>query len=144
MKRLGRIKAPQVSLDGEDEILQAVYKLWENENERFNIHEGEYEVTVEMPSEEFKCICKILQDFSNTVLGSYDLLLVSLVQPMETATVQTDLTDLVSFSFSLENWYSFAMATSISNTVMIRMSSKLPVMLEYMIEQKGYLRFYLS
>ncbi|KAF8379468.1 hypothetical protein HHK36_028904 [Tetracentron sinense] len=163
----------------EDEILLAAYKLWKNENERINIHEGEYEVTVAMPSVEFKCICKILQGFSNTatisvvnervkfsarvdngsadsnlpkcinsldvvVLGSYDLSLVSLVQPKETATVQTDLTDLVSFSFSLGNRHSFAMATSLSNTVMIRMSSGLPVMLEYMIEQNGYMRFYLS
>ncbi|KAF8379467.1 hypothetical protein HHK36_028903 [Tetracentron sinense] len=163
----------------EDEILQVSYKLWEYENECFNIHRGEYEVTVDMPSEEFRRICKILHDFSNTatisvanervkfsarvdngsadsnlpksinslevvVMGSYDLFLVSLVQPKETATVYTDLTDPVSFSFSLENWHSFTMATSISKMVMIKMSLGLPVVVEYTIEHKGYMRFDLS
>ncbi|KAF8379466.1 hypothetical protein HHK36_028902 [Tetracentron sinense] len=146
-----------------NKIVHADLKLLKMEHKRINIHKGAYKVVVEMPSEHFIRVCMILKGFSDTVTisvankrvkfstkvdnGSADANLQKYINtfdvPEETVFVQTKLTDPVSFTFSLRHFSSFMGATSLSNKVTIRMSSGLPVMLEYMIEHMANIRFYL-
>lgn len=50
----------------------------------------------------------------------------------------------VSCSYGLQYLNSFAKASSLSNIVTLNISSKFPLMIEYEIEEMGYIKFYLA
>ncbi|KAK9218873.1 hypothetical protein WN943_007511 [Citrus x changshan-huyou] len=61
----------------------------------------------------------------------------------EEATI-IEINEPVSLTLALRYINSFTMATPLSNTVTINLSSELPVVVEYKIAEMGYIRFYLT
>lgn len=64
------------------------------------------------------------------------------LQPEDAIVIEMN--EPVSLSFAL--WYMnlFTKATPLSETVTIRLSSELPVMVEYKVAEMGYIRYYLA
>ena len=50
----------------------------------------------------------------------------------------------VSLTFALRYLNSFAKATALSPSVVVKLSRELPVVVEYKIEAVGYVRYYLA
>jgi hypothetical protein len=62
----------------------------------------------------------------------------------EKDSVQIKLEDDVSLTFALRYLNSFAKATPLSNTVSLKMSPDVPLVVEYAIEELGHIRYYLA
>ncbi|XP_039010927.1 proliferating cell nuclear antigen-like [Hibiscus syriacus] len=65
------------------------------------------------------------------------------VDKPEEATI-IEMNEPVSLTFALRYMNSFTKATPLSSTVTISLSSELPVVVEYKIDEMGYIRLYLA
>ncbi|CAJ1971561.1 unnamed protein product [Sphenostylis stenocarpa] len=120
-----------------------------------------YNATVKMPSSEFSRIIKGLSSIGDTVFISVTQQGVvkfttkadfvanitctgnNIVERAEEDTM-IEMNEPVSQAFSLRYLNSFTKATRLSSTVTIGLSMGMPLMVEYKIAEKGYVRFYLA
>ncbi|CAE6019947.1 unnamed protein product [Arabidopsis arenosa] len=117
----------------------------------------EYHSIVRMPSGEFSRICKDLGSFSDTVVISVmtkervrfstegDIGTVSIVLRQNTNgdkpedAIVIEMNEPVSLSFALRYMNLFTKTTPLSETVTIRLSSELPILVEYKVAEMGYI-----
>mmetsp|Transcript_21779 Transcript_21779/g.60538 ORF Transcript_21779/g.60538 Transcript_21779/m.60538 type:complete len:263 (-) Transcript_21779:79-867(-) len=136
-------------------------KLMDIDSEHLGIPETEHAAVVKMPSAEFQRICRDLASIGDTVnisvtkegvkfstqgdIGSANISCRqnTSVDKEEEATV-IDLQEPVTLTFALRYLNSFAKATPLSPTVTLSMSKELPVVVEYRIQDMGFVKYYLA
>ena len=131
------------------------------ENEQLGIPDTAYKCTIQMPSKEFQRIIRDLQVLGDactisctkegvrfTVSGTIGTgnILIRANQAAEKPTerVTIDMEEPVELSFALRYLNFFAKATELSEQVHLSMSPAVPIVVEYPIEDFGYIKFYLA
>ena len=145
-----------------DKISDFELKLMDIDGETLQIPETDYPSVVTMPSQEFQRICRDLTILGDTVqvstskegvkfsvsgdLGSGNIL-VRQTMDVDTKAADTttiELTSPVELTFALRYLNLFSKATPLSDTVSCSMSDGVPLMIEYPIQDMGYVRFFLA
>ncbi|KAI0593833.1 proliferating cell nuclear antigen [Biscogniauxia mediterranea] len=144
-----------------DRISEYDLKLMDIDQEHLGIPETEYAATISMPSAEFKRICTDLMAMSESVTieankdgvkfacngdignGSVTLRSNTNVEKPEQS-IDIELTEPVSLTFSLKYLVNFCKAQPLSSTVKICLSNEVPLLVEYGLAGSSYLRFYLA
>eukprot|EP00899_Mesostigma_viride_P007736 jgi/Mesvir1/16964/Mv15812-RA.1 len=145
----------------QDKISDFEFKLMSIDSEHLGIPDTDYQATVKMPSAELQRIIRDLSNIGDAVvisvnkdgvkfsttgdIGNANITCrqnTSVDKPEEQITIE--LQEPVSLTFALRYLSSFTKATSLSDTVTLSMSTELPVVVEYSIENLGYLRYYLA
>ena len=135
-------------------------KLMDIDGEHLGIPDTHYKCTVTMPAGEFQRICRDLTAIGDTVQlsCSKDGLTFSVSGDLGTGNItcrqsssdeQDDATIIqleepISLTFALKYLNFFAKATSLSGSVTLRMTDEAPLVVEYLIDDMGYLRYYLA
>jgi len=141
-------------------------KLMDIDSEHLGIPDTEYKCVIKMSSAEFQRICRELSVIGDTVkisaskegvkftvtgdMGSGSIMCkqnASIDDDEKEDTVQIKLEDEVSLTFALRYLNFFAKATPLSDTVTLKMSEDVPLVVEYKIGEDsdmGYIRFYLA
>lgn len=131
------------------------------DTEHLGIPDTEYSVVVKMPSSEFQRICRDLSQIGDSVsitctkdgvkfsvsgdlgTGNVKLSQTANVDKEEEAVI-IDMQEPVSLTFALRYLNSFTKATPLSPQVQISISADVPLVVEYKIEDMGYIRYYLA
>ena len=137
-------------------------KLLDIDADQLGIPDAEYEATVEMSSAEFLRITKDLSNLGESVtlavnkdsimfsvegdLGSGSVLLkqTAAVDQPEDEQLVINMEQPVSLVFSNKYLVQFAKSALLSKRVTLQLSYAAPLLIEYKIEELGYLRFYLA
>jgi proliferating cell nuclear antigen len=135
-------------------------KLIDIEGEHLGIPDMEYKAVIRMPSSQFQRICRNLTIMGDTVVisATKDGVKFSVageekgnivVKPStegesEGEYTQIELTEDVSLTFALRYLNFFTKATPLSNTVTLSLSPDVPLVVEYPIEELGYIKFFLA
>jgi proliferating cell nuclear antigen len=145
----------------QDRISDFEMKLMNIESEHLGIPDTEYQCVIRMPSTEFQRICRDLSIIGDTCvisgkkegvkfgvsgdLGTGNIILkpTTAVDRAEDAVV-IEMEEEVELTFALRYLNFFTKATPLSSTVTLSMVPGLPMVVEYDIENFGYLRFYLA
>ena len=129
--------------------------------EQLSIPDIEYQCTIKMPSEEFMRIIRDLQVLGDTCtisctkegirfsvsgsIGTGNILIRSNATASEAKDqVVIDMQEPVELNFALRYLNFFTKATSISDQVIICMSSDVPMVVEYPIDDMGHVKYYLA
>lgn len=145
----------------QDRMSEFELKLMDIDSEHLGIPETEHSAVVKMPAAEFQRICRDLSSIGDTVaisvtkdgvkfktegdIGSANISCRqnrSVDKPEEATLIE--LQEPVALTFALRYLNSFAKATPLSSTVVLRMSKELPVVVEYRIQDMGFVKFYLA
>ena len=145
----------------QDKISDFELKLMDIDAEHLGIPDTEYAATVKMPSAEFQRICRDLSSIGDTVtisvskdgvkfsttgdIGQANITCrqnTSVDAKEEQTTIE--LQEPVQLTFALRYLNSFTKATPLASTVQLQMSTELPVVVQYLIEEMGYVRYYLA
>jgi len=136
-------------------------KLLNIESDVLGIPDQEYKAIVKMPSAEFQRICRDLTILGDTVVisvtkegikfsvsgevgnGNIFIRPSSEVDKKDEA-ITIELQEPVQLTFALKYLNFFTKATSLSNTVCLSLSKEVPLVVEYRIEDLGYIRYYLA
>lgn len=136
-------------------------KLMNIDTEHLGIPETDYSVVVKMPSGEFQRICRDLSQIGDSVqitcakdgvrfsvsgdlgTGNVKLSQTANVDKEEEAVI-IEMQEAVSLTFALRYLNSFTKATPLSSQVQLSMSADVPLVVEYKIEDMGYVRYYLA
>ncbi|XP_050052687.1 proliferating cell nuclear antigen [Dermacentor andersoni] len=136
-------------------------KLMNIDAEHLGIPETDYSVVIKMPSGEFQRICRDLSQIGDSVqitctkdgvrfsvsgdlgTGNVKLSQTANVDKEEEAVV-IEMQEAVSLTFALRYLNSFTKATPLSAQVQLSMSADVPLVVEYKIEDMGYVRYYLA
>eukprot|EP00742_Colponemidia_sp_Colp-10_P002608 GILJ01002784.1.p1 GENE.GILJ01002784.1~~GILJ01002784.1.p1 ORF type:complete len:278 (+),score=54.23 GILJ01002784.1:53-835(+) len=147
--------------DKADKISDFELKLMDIDSEHLGIPDTEYKTVIKMPAGEFQRICRDLSVLGDTVtvsatkegvkfsvsgdMGSGN---VTCRQNSDNAKEEENTTieiqEPVSLAFALRYLNFFTKATPLSPTVSLSMSADVPLVVEYKINNMGYLRFYLA
>jgi len=150
-----------------DRISDFELKLMDIDSEHLGIPSTDYKCVVKMPSAEFRRICNEIQVIGDTVqiTACKDSVKFSVSGDMGTGNitcrqtnevenekeekkkpsrVNIELEEPVSLNFALRYLNMFAKATPLSPYVTLSMSPDVPLVVEYKIEKKGHLRYYLA
>lgn len=136
-------------------------KLMEIDSEQLGIPETEYKSTVKMPAAEFQRIVRDLQVLGDTctisctkegikfsvngTIGNGNILIrANAAAEKEEDKVVIDMKEPVELNFALRYLNFFTKATPLSKSVIISMSPDIPVMVEYPIEDFGYVKYFLA
>jgi len=137
-------------------------KLMEIESDSLGIPDTEYKAIVKMPAAEFQRICRDLTNFGDTVVisatkegikfsvsgelgtGNVHIRPSSDVDSKSEDETSIELQEPVQLTFALRYLNFFTKATALSSTVSLSLSKDVPLVVEYRIEDNGYLRFYLA
>lgn len=146
---------------GADRISDFEMKLMNIESEHLGIPDTEYQCVIRMPAGEFQRICRDLSIIGDTCVisgkktgvkfgvsgdlgtGNIELKPSGDVDKAEDSIV-IELEEEVELTFALRYLNFFTKATPLSGTVTLSMVPGLPMVVEYEIENFGYLRFYLA
>jgi len=143
-----------------DRISDFEVKLLELKNDQYNIRDSDYSAVVKMPSAELQRICRDLSIMGENVTitankegvkfsvagdsGSGNIT----VRPTTDADAELATTieskEPVVLSFALKFLSNFTKATPLSPTVKLTISETDPIVVEYKIDDIGYLRFFLA
>ncbi|SPP85919.1 proliferating cell nuclear antigen [Drosophila guanche] len=131
-------------------------KLLNLDQDHLGIPDTNYACTVQMPSSEFARICRDMSMFSETVvisctkqgikfsangdLGSANIKLAETSKGDITIDVEEPITQ----SFAGRYLNTFTRATPLSDRVKICLAPEVPLLVEYSIEDYGYIRYYLA
>ncbi|KAM7352786.1 proliferating cell nuclear antigen 2 [Cochliomyia hominivorax] len=136
-------------------------KLMNLDQEHLGIPETDYSCVVRMPSMEFARICRDLAQFSESMLicctkegvkfsasgdvGSANVKLAqtSSVDKEEEAVI-IEMQEPVTLTFACRYLNAFTKATPLSGQVQLSMSADVPLVVEYRIQELGYIRYYLA
>jgi len=145
-----------------DKKQDVTVKLMDIDNEHLGIPDQKYSCVIEMPATEFQRTCRDLAMFSDslnitatkagvTFKGAGDtgsnVVTYSKSQSDEDEDkerITIDVIEPVTLGFSIKYMNMFAKATSLSDRVRLSMHNDVPIVVEYGIEENGYLRFYLA
>jgi len=135
-------------------------KLMDIQGEALGIPDTEYKAKVKLPSSEFQRICRDMTILGDTVtidarkdqvkfsvsgeLGSGSIALKQTSAVDSDEAVQITLQESCTLTFALRYLNFFTKATSLSPYVSLSLSPELPLVVEYEIEQLGYIRYYLA
>merc|ERR1719219_1674920 len=135
-------------------------KLMEIDSEHLGIPETEYKTTVQMSSAEFQRICRDLAVLGDTLTISVNKDNVQfcvngevgkgeMTVKASTATDEMEGTDIdceepVTQTFAMRYLNFFTKATVLSKCVQLSMSPEVPLMVEYPVDEIGYVRYYLA
>jgi len=136
-------------------------KLMDIDSEHLGIPDQEYAATIEMPSEEFKKTCANLTLFSDAInitatkgnvifsgKGDNGNSTITYGPGGDTdeqeAGISIEVHDPVNAHFSIKYMNQFVKATPLCKKVRLQISNDMPIVVEYAIEESGYLRFYLA
>jgi len=147
----------------QDKISDFELKLLEIESDVLGIPDTEYKAVVKMPASDFQRVCRDLANFGDTVVISVTKDGVKFTVSGELGTGHVtcrpnsesvdikaeDITTInvqepVQLTFALRYLNYFTKATPLSSSVCLSMSKEVPLVVEYRIEDHGYLRFYLA
>ncbi|XP_001993467.2 proliferating cell nuclear antigen 2 [Drosophila grimshawi] len=131
-------------------------RLLNLEQDHLAIPETDYACVVHMPSTEFARICRDLATFSESVviacskdgikfsasgeLGSANITL----SETSKGDVSLQVEEPVTLCFAGRYLNSFTRATSLADKVKIGLAADVPLLVEYPIEDHGYIRYYLA
>mmetsp|Transcript_13683 Transcript_13683/g.19734 ORF Transcript_13683/g.19734 Transcript_13683/m.19734 type:complete len:259 (-) Transcript_13683:111-887(-) len=135
-------------------------KLMDIDNEQLGIPDTPYKCTIEMPAGEFQRIIRDLQVLGETCtiactkegvrfsvsgeLGTGNVLLRQHQGSKDDEKVEIDMEEPVELNFALRYLNFFTKATNLSNKVVLRMSPDVPIVVEYPIEETGFVKYYLA
>ncbi|XVE99695.1 hypothetical protein REPUB_Repub03eG0222500 [Reevesia pubescens] len=145
----------------QDKISDYEMKLMDIDSEHLGIPEAEYQAIVRMPASEFARICKDLGTIGDTVIISVtkegvqfstkgDIGTANIFCRKNTAVdkkeeaIDIEMEEPVSLTFASRYLIAFTKATSLSSQVTISLSSDMPIVIEYKMENMGHIRFYLA
>jgi len=144
----------------QDRLAEFDLKLMDIDSEQLGIPDSEYEVTIEMPSSEFKRICQDLSTIGDTVnisaqkdhvkfsasgdIGTANVMIRPHTAADSEAKTSIEISSPVAQDFALRYMNSFAKASPLSDQVVIKLSNELPVVVEFVIESVGKLGFFLA
>jgi len=146
----------------EDRVSHFSLKLMEIDAEHLGIPETDYQTCVKMPSSEFLRICRDLASFGDTVtinvtkedisfstVGDMGKGTMSLRNTTATGEEQPEATlidskESITQAFALRYLQHFTKATPLSKVVTLRMKLGTPLLVEYTIDDLGYIRYYLA
>jgi proliferating cell nuclear antigen len=130
------------------------------DSEQLGIPDTPYKCTVKMPSKEFQRIIRDLQVMGETCtisctkegirfsvsgdLGTGNVLTRANNADEPTKQVIIDMEEPVELSFALRYLNFFTKATELSGSVIVSMSPDVPIVVEYPIEDVGYVKYYLA
>jgi len=136
-------------------------KLMDLDVEHLGIPETDYACVVRLPSSEFSRICRDLSQIGDSLQvtctkngvqfsakgdlgnGAVRLTQYSNVDKEDEAVV-IDLQEPCSATFAIKYLNHFTKAGPLTGRVQLSMSSEVPIVLEYQIEEMGYIRYYLA
>eukprot|EP00178_Gracilaria_changii_P010396 TRINITY_DN30219_c0_g1_i1.p1 TRINITY_DN30219_c0_g1~~TRINITY_DN30219_c0_g1_i1.p1 ORF type:complete len:259 (-),score=49.93 TRINITY_DN30219_c0_g1_i1:42-818(-) len=138
-------------------------KLLEIDNESLGIPDTEYNCEIKTPSGEFQKICRNLAMFGDTVVIAADNDGVKfttsgesstsnmMLKPCSSAdskddenTVIENSDEPIALTFALRYLNYFTKATGLSPSVKLSMAPDVPLVVEYKMEELGYVRYYLA
>lgn len=130
------------------------------DSQALGIPDTDYPTTIKMSSAEFVSLCRDFTNLSDSVkievknneatfsvsgkVGHGELKLKNNNPERAEEQVTIVNNEDVSCSYGLQYLNSFAKASSLSTWVTLHISPKYPLMIEYPIEELGYLKFYLA
>jgi len=140
---------------------QTELKLMDIDNEQLGIPDTPYKCTVEMNSGEFQRIIRDLQVLGETCTISVtkEGIRFSVSGDLGTGNILTradgdvekddqkvtiEMEEPVELNFALRYLNFFTKATALSSRVVISMSPDVPIVVEYPIEEVGYVKYYLA
>ena len=129
-------------------------KLVDLDCDQLGIPEQEYSCTVKMPSIQFAKICRDLSQIGETLvitctksgvqfmskgdLGS------GTVKLNQTDEVSVEISEPVQLTFGIKYMSLFTKATPLSDKVVLSMSNDIPLVIEYKIEDMGFIKYFLA
>ncbi|RUP47133.1 proliferating cell nuclear antigen, partial [Jimgerdemannia flammicorona] len=143
-----------------DKISEYELKLMDIDSEHLGIPETAYDAIIHLSSSEFQRICRDLSQISESVVieaskegvkfsatgevgnGSITLKQGGNVDKEEEQTT-IELQQSVTLTFSLKYLQNFTKATPLSTRVTLSMSNEVPLLVEYKLDNLGYVRYYL-
>jgi proliferating cell nuclear antigen len=145
-----------------DKVSDYELKLMDLDIEHLAVPDASYDVNVRMSAAEFQRICRDLQNISESVTisaikdclkfsaegeianGSVLVRQNSSVDADSKMATQINMIQPASLGLSLKFLNMFTRATSLSEHVILGLSDGVPMLVEYPIDDLGYLRFYLA
>jgi len=146
----------------QDKISDFELKLMEIDSDVLGIPDTEYKAIIKMPANEFQRIRRDLTILGDTVVisvtkegvkfsvtgelgnGNITCRPSNEADAKEEERTEIELSEPVQLTFALRYLNLFTKASSLSGTVSLSMSKDVPLVVEYRIEEKGYLRYYLA
>jgi len=146
----------------QDKISDFQLKLMDIEGETLGIPDTDYTSIIKMPSSEFQRICRDMAVLGETVVigATKEGVKFSVTGELGTGNVMckpstsTDakqeeavtikIEDAVQLTFALRYLNFFTKATSLSGSVMLSMSKDVPLVVEYRIDDLGFIRYFLA
>merc|ERR1719228_458443 len=146
----------------EDKVSHFSLKLMEIESEHLGIPDTEYKTAVQMPSSEFQRICRDLAVLGDTLTIEVNKGNVQFSVAGEIAKANTTITsstasddqddnateiiceEPVVQTFAMRYLNFFTKATVLSKSVQLSLSPDVPLMVEYQVDEIGYVRYYLA
>jgi len=151
--------------ENSDKTQKFELKLLDIDNEALGIPQTEYAFKIKGPSHEFQKTCRNLSIFGDSVSIDVDSDSLKFTTIGENSTVDTIFhssssdnnnnnekfsiktssdNEAISQTFSLKYLTFFAKGTGLSNCVKILMSEDVPMVVQYKIEDIGYIKYYLA
>lgn len=150
--------------ESEDRISNFDLKLMDIDAEQLGIPETEYQCVIRMPADEFQRICRDMQVLGDTIaiaaskegvkfsvsgdIGTGDMTLKHNKEvdadKDENQSIKIELEENVTQTFALRYLNFFTKATPLSKTVNLYMSPEVPLMVEYTMDDLGFVRYYLA
>lgn len=144
-----------------DKVSKFEMKLMDIDSERLTIPRQEHKATVKMPANEFQRICRDLSSIGESVKisvgkegitfeasGESGSGFITLRQNTsvddEKDQVTIDVQEPVKLTFALRYLNFFTKATSLADSVTLSMNPDVPLEVEYVIGDLGYVRYYLA
>lgn len=145
----------------QDRISDFEVKLMDIDSEHLGIPDTEYKTIVRMPSADFQRICRDLAVLGDTCviactkegirfsvsgdMGTGNIMLRSNNSvDKEEESITIEMEEPVELSFALRYLNQFAKSTPLSPVVNLSMSPDIPLVVEYPMENIGYIRYYLA
>jgi len=147
----------------EERVSHFSLKLMEKDYVHLGIPNTDYQTCVHMPSSEFLKICRDLASFGDTLIisvtreqvsfsvtgdignGTVSIRNSSATDEKDPDATVIDCKEDVSQAFTLRYLQHFTKATPLSKNVTLRMTPPvIPLLVEYKIDELGYIRYYLA
>eukprot|EP01126_Amoeba_proteus_P004872 TRINITY_DN1160_c0_g1_i2.p1 TRINITY_DN1160_c0_g1~~TRINITY_DN1160_c0_g1_i2.p1 ORF type:complete len:259 (-),score=39.06 TRINITY_DN1160_c0_g1_i2:217-993(-) len=149
------------TFDSKNKTTNFELKLLQMDVDSLGLPDTEYESVVKLPAVDFQKICANLGSWGDSVLISTskkaikfsvvgDLANGEVVMKQNSSSDDPDsgttiiLHSEVSLTFALQKLSAFTKATPLSSTVTLSLSANLPLSVEYVIQDLGFIRYYLA
>jgi len=144
----------------EDRVSHFSLKLMDIDSEHLGIPETDYKTTVQMSSSEFQRICRDLAVLGDTLtievnknevqfsvngeIGKGEMTVRESSASDEIEGTNIACQEPVTQTFAMRYLNFFTKATVLSKSVQLSMSPEVPLMVEYQVDEIGYVRYYLA